>query len=130
MSYNIDEITISRSFQDSLTVTGCLKIEAVCRIGGTKLASALSPRAKSYEFESRFDPPPCPLELEPCGLPLLDFPPIEFEDLLCPVEDCTFLFSDGIILPDLYSKFERSIVSPRNFISSGRDLIRFPIGLI
>ena len=44
-----------------LTVTGCLKIEAVCLIGGTKLASALSPRARSYELESvpaLFDPPP------------------------------------------------------------------------
>ena len=45
----------SRS-EGALTVTGCLKIEAVCRIGGTKLASALNPRARSNELLSLLDP--------------------------------------------------------------------------
>ena len=78
-----------------LTVTGCLKIEAVCRIGGTKLASALSPRAKSYELESDalFDPPP---ELDPWALPFVDLPPMLVpDDRLCPDEDCTFRLFEG-----------------------------------
>ena len=120
--------------RDILTVTGCLKIEAVCLIGGTKLASALSPRARSYELESvpaRFDPPPCALELDPWGLPLVDLPPIEEDDgLLCPDEDCILRLMEAKILPDLYSKFVRSIVSPRYFINSGLDRILFPIGLM
>ena len=35
-------------FIQNLTVTGCLKIEAVCRIGGTRLASFRKLFVKSY----------------------------------------------------------------------------------
>ena len=49
-----------------LTVTGCLKIEAVCLMGGTKFASFLKLLVKSYcllllaawPFDFDFAPPP------------------------------------------------------------------------
>ena len=49
-----------------LTVTGCLKIEAVCLMGGTKFASFLKLFVKSYcllllaawPFDFDFAPPP------------------------------------------------------------------------
>ena len=47
-----------------LTVTGCLKIEAVCLIGGTRFASFLKLLVKSYcllaawPFDFDFPPPP------------------------------------------------------------------------
>ena len=49
-----------------LTVTGCLKIEAVCLIGGTKLASLLRLRVKSYRF-----PAPLAFDLPPFDLPFV-----------------------------------------------------------